>query len=310
MFGYVRPDAEELRVRDYAYYRAVYCGLCRTMAKEVSPLLSFSLRYDFVLLVMVRMLLTDERGEVGRERCPFRPLKKRPVLLPCGALSYAARCSAVLGYDVVCDNIDDEHGAKRLLYRCIRPAFGAFRKKAEKPADGLPAVPEDVIGEQLTAQKRLEEENTASPDAAAEPFGLLLSAVFSAGLDGERKRIAESVGNHIGRFIYLCDALDDVSEDEKEGGYNPLLSAAKQAGMTGETWLSENRERLFCAMRLEAGNAYRALALIENAEEHPAWPCIENILTRGLDPERTLSGDKKHRNDEKRMRKSIHDGSV
>ena len=310
MFGYVRPDAEELRVRDYSYYRAVYCGLCRAMAKEISPLLSFSLRYDFVLLVMARMLLTEEQGAVGRERCPFHPLKKRPVLLPCEALSYTARCSAILGYDVVCDNIDDERGMKRFLYRCIRPMFGIFRKKARKRGEGNTAVPESVIEAALDAQKCLEIAGEASPDAAAEPFGELLSAVFSAGLDGEASRIAASVGRHVGRYIYLCDALDDAAEDETEGSYNPLLRAAEQAGQTRDQWLSENRERLYCAMRLEAGSAYRALALVEHAEAHPAWACIENILTRGLEPERALKESRKDRNNEKKMRKSIHDGSV
>ena len=40
MFGYIRPLAAELRVKEYAYYRAVYCGVCKSMEKTVSPLLS------------------------------------------------------------------------------------------------------------------------------------------------------------------------------------------------------------------------------------------------------------------------------
>ena len=33
MYGYVRTHAPELKVREQEYYRAVYCGLCRTMGK-------------------------------------------------------------------------------------------------------------------------------------------------------------------------------------------------------------------------------------------------------------------------------------
>ena len=45
MFGYLRPLTAELRVKEYAYYRAVYCGVCKSMEKNVSPLLSMTLRY-------------------------------------------------------------------------------------------------------------------------------------------------------------------------------------------------------------------------------------------------------------------------
>ena len=33
MFGYVKTVRGELRIREYEYYRASYCGLCRAMGK-------------------------------------------------------------------------------------------------------------------------------------------------------------------------------------------------------------------------------------------------------------------------------------
>ena len=33
MFGYVKPDSGELRVKDYDFYRATYCGICREMGR-------------------------------------------------------------------------------------------------------------------------------------------------------------------------------------------------------------------------------------------------------------------------------------
>ena len=38
-----------------------------------------------------------------------------------------------------------------------------------------------------------------------------------------KKLIAENCGYHIGRFIYLADAFDDILQDEKSGNYNPFI---------------------------------------------------------------------------------------
>ena len=301
MFGYVRPAAEELRVREYAYYRAGYCGLCKTMAKRVSPLFSLSLRYDFVALVLVRMLLAGDKGEIVRSRCAANPLKKRPTMKENPELLYTARVGAVLGYYGVLDNCGDEHGLKKLGYTLIRPLFSHFRKKAQRGE----ALPAEEILRGIEEQAALESRSEPSPDAAAEPFGHLLGSIFSFGLSGEAERIARSVGEHLGKYIYLCDAVDDLSDDEKEGKYNPLLLSAQKDGKSPGEWLSENREALYLAMRMHAGDAYRALSLIPRAENHPAWACLENIFTLGLAPERAFSKEEK-----KRLKKTIHDGSV
>ena len=38
MFGYVRPRKDELKVRDWEAYQAVYCGLCHTLGRRELPL--------------------------------------------------------------------------------------------------------------------------------------------------------------------------------------------------------------------------------------------------------------------------------
>ena len=41
MFGYVKPDKENLLVKELALYKAVYCGLCDAIKKKVSFFLPF-----------------------------------------------------------------------------------------------------------------------------------------------------------------------------------------------------------------------------------------------------------------------------
>ena len=281
MFGYIRPFSAELRVKEYAYYRAVYCGICRSMEKTVSPLLSMTLRYDFVLLVTVRMLLSGETGTLRSARCLANPLRKKTVLSDCEALGYTARCAALLTHYGVLDNIADERGIKRLAYRLLSLPAAAMRKKALRQDDTLPPL-DGIIREQLSTLAALEKAGETSADAAAEPFAELLGEMFAHGFDGPEYRIAHAVGSSVGRCIYLLDALDDAPADEEDGSYNPFVLQAKEAGIPVRDYLSEHRERIENAILLCCSAAHRALALADRCEEHPAWPCIENLLSLGI----------------------------
>ena len=50
MFGYVRPYKPELKVRDYESFRAMYCGLCRTLRKRHGVTGRLTLSYDMTFL--------------------------------------------------------------------------------------------------------------------------------------------------------------------------------------------------------------------------------------------------------------------
>ena len=309
MFGYIRVSADDLKVRDFRYYRAVYCGLCRSMAREISPLFALTLRFDFVLLILVRMSLTGERGAIEKKRCIIHPLHRHPSMADNEELRYAARCAAVLTDDVVADHIQDEKGLKRTGYRVLRPLTRRWSNKAKKK--GLPAGLVESVSEQLEAQACLERKKEPVPDAAAEPFGRLLSLLFSAGLNGENARIAGEIGKHVGRFIYLTDALDDAEEDEKDGKYNPFVLAAEEEKKPLSTWLSEQKDSILTALQMEGVSSMRALELSENQEKTPARACAENIFVCGMHGDSVLHMTRKERKAEKRtMRKRIHDGSV
>ncbi len=281
MFGYIRPLTAELRVKEYAYYRAAYCGVCKSMEKNVSPLLSMTLRYDFVLLVMVRMLLCGETGALRPMRCLANPLRKKTMLADCEELRYTAHAAALLTHYGVLDNIADERGIKRLAYRMLSLPTASMRKKALRCDPGL--LPLDgCMQTELAALTTLEHAHESSPDAAAEPFGHLLGAMFSHGLCGSAQRIADTVGCAVGRCIYLMDAADDAPEDEKNGAYNPFVQQAKEMGISVTDYLRTHRGRIENAILLSCKSAYHALLLADGCETHPAWPCIENLLTLGI----------------------------
>ena len=52
MFGYILPDKPELKVKELDIYNAYYCGICRSIKKNVGNIPRFSLTYDFAFLSM------------------------------------------------------------------------------------------------------------------------------------------------------------------------------------------------------------------------------------------------------------------
>ena len=216
MFGYVREYPPELKLKHHVLYRAVYCGLCKSMGRCTGFCSRVTLSYDGVFLALVRMALEKTKPEIQPERCFLHPFKRHPMLRQNAVLAYSARVSALLVYGKVADDVADTRGAKRMLYRMAQPFAAHFRKKAG--LEGLRAL----VQQQLTQLSAYEAEPGDSFDKPADLFGVVCAECFSFGLEGEQKLLARNVGSHVGRWIYAADALDDFEKDRKCGTYNPF----------------------------------------------------------------------------------------
>ena len=216
MFGYVKPRADDLLVKEYAFFRAAYCGVCRAMRKETGFLSSFALSYDIVFLAVCRMLLTDRHTCAKRCHCIAQPCRANSCLTENDALPFAARISAVLLYEKCLDDKKDR-GGHRLRASLMLPTFRRAAKRASLPF--LSRETEACLAE-LSA---LEEARVASIDQPAAVFGDLLGLCFAEGLEGEEYTTFYNVGYHLGVFIYAADAADDYAEDKKSGSYNPYV---------------------------------------------------------------------------------------
>lgn len=91
--------------------------------------------------------------------------------------------------------------------------------------------------------------------------------------DEDQRRVLSRLGYLLGRFVYLADALDDLSADQKKGRYNPFL----QAG--GPSHLGELQQQCRGSLYLTIGEVERTWQLLR--VRHFA-PILENILTLGL----------------------------
>lgn len=222
MFGYVRTVNAELKMKEYDLYRATYCGLCRSMGKCTGQCSRMTLNYDFVFLALTRYAIEPCSVKFKGRRCLAHPFKKRDNMERNPILDYCAGASAILNYQKLLDDLHDEKGAKKLRAIMLRPFVSRSRKKALKKDPTLKEL-DKKIEEKLSELSKIENSEQIGVDVPAACFGDILGEIMAHGYDGMNRRIAFELGRHVGSWIYVADALDDMREDLKKGRYNPLL---------------------------------------------------------------------------------------
>lgn len=287
MFGYVRINKPELKVREYEFYRSTYCGLCRAMGKCTGQCSRLTLSYDLTFLALVRMGASGEKPDIGKAPCLAHPLQKKTYLKRSPTLDYCAAASALLNYHKVKDNISDEKGLKKLAALAALPFAAHIRRRALKM--GLSSL-DLSISQKLSELSKTESEAKPSVDEPAKIFGELLADIFSFGTEGDRARILRALGMSVGRWIYIADALDDWRSDARNGGYNPFILLYGKEPPT-----DQELDGIRIAVKNELISAEAALDLMD-IEDKDIKNTVENILFLGLPAkieELTLSLKKK-----------------
>lgn len=270
MFGYIKPFIPDMRVREHELYRAVYCGLCRSMGKHTGCTSRLTLSYDFTFLAAVRLALEKTDRKVKVTRCAASPLKVRPIMDDNPTLAYCSAVAAILTKAKVEDDVCDSRGSKRLKAKLLMPPANSMAKKALKYDSTLPT---ERIYEGLSRLSKLESELCPSLDTVADCFGDILSEVFSHGLEGGEKHIAASLGRCIGRIVYVLDAADDRERDLENKNYNPLNIE------------NISSDALSQAVRLELYKAEAAVDLIDFEGSPELSEIIKNIIYEGIPKE-------------------------
>ena len=272
MFGYVKPVSPELLVREYEFYRAVYCGICRSMRRHTGIGSTVTLSYDSVFLALVRMLyLPDSEIGVESHRCIAHPLKKRAMLKENSAIEYTARAFAILTYYKMADDLHDERGLKRLCVGAVRPIASGARRRA-----GLHTL-SDTVKRKLAEISGLEDARCASIDKPAALFGELLGEIFASGLSEEDRLVPYEVGYHLGKFIYCADAAEDYESDARTGKYNPYVLLYGAGELT-----PDNKASIKCGLLLECRKIEAAVNLLPFGSRATIENIIQNIIYLGL----------------------------
>lgn len=271
MFGYVRTVNAELKVKEHDLYKATYCGLCRSMGKCTGQCSRMTLNYDFVFLALVRYAISPCEVKFKGRRCLAHPFFKRDSMERNEILDYSSKASAILNYQKVLDDLNDEKGAKKLRALLLRPFVAHSRKKAIKKDPSLISL-DETVSKKLKELSLLEKSDSTGVDAPAACFGEILGEIMSFGFEGTDKRIAFELGRHVGAWIYVADALDDMREDAKKGRYNPFLKLY-DGRLPNENELS----LIYDATKNNLLSAESAFDLIDIDDE-----AIKNILSNVL----------------------------
>ena len=215
MFGYVRPSDRRLSEQEREAFRAAYCGLCHALGKRYGLAGRMILNYDLTFLAMV---LSDGAGRAECRRCAIHPVKGCPCAEGDPALNTAADMSVILTYWQLRDGVADHGFWGGLKYRIasvlLRPAYRKARERRPRFDAGTKA--------HLANLAALERERCSSLDAPADAFAKLLALAAEEVSDPVRRRVTAQLLYHLGRWVYLVDAADDLRADIKSGGYNPL----------------------------------------------------------------------------------------
>ncbi len=270
MFGYVKPNIPELRVREKERYEAWYCGLCRSLGKRYGQKARLLLSYDCAFLAMFLSSVRGESSSCEKHICPVHPLRKKKLMVrrENPALDYASDVCLILAKFKLKDDVRDGRPLKKALSLPLLRAF----KKAKKRLPEVYAAVEKSVGDLAAVEKDM----TSSPDIAANTSGEMLRAIMAnAPLPEELpaiediRRILPELGFFIGRAVYLLDAWDDREKDAKKKLYNPFnLSGMKE----------EDAE---FAINISVNSAISAYNLLQE-RLHSDRGVLDNIFYEGL----------------------------
>lgn len=264
MFGYVQVRKPELKIKDYEIYQGFYCGLCYVLRKKYGFLGQMTLTYDMTFLVVLFSSVYQVPTERRRMRCMAHPGRKH-LRLYNEFTEYAAHMNMVLTYYHWKDDREDEASKKAWL------GMKLYRGKKNRAA-GLFGRQEACMVSALQQLSELERRGERNIFLLADCFGELMRGLFSYKEDVFSDYFAE-LGYHLGRFIYLMDALDDLEEDEKKGCFNPLFYHREHRDPRDFMgWIAD----ILLDEMAAAGAAYQKLPCVEYAD------ILGNILYAGV----------------------------
>ena len=269
MFGYVRPAPDRLSAEDKERFQGAYCGLCHTLGKRYGWRARLFLNYDLTFLAM---LLEKQSCVICRKRCAMHPICKRPCVACSSALDTAADLSVILTWWQIQDGIADHGFWGGLKYRAASLLLRRAYRKAKKARPDFDGHTQKCLRELA----KLEGEQCASVDAVADTFARLLAGAASGEEDHTRRRVLEQMLYHLGRWIYLADAADDLKKDLRNGSYNPLPLRYE---LQGDALTQESRQELANTM----DQSIRVMAAaFELADFGDYTAIIESVVYEGL----------------------------
>ena len=313
MLGYVKIDKGELKVREYEVYTGYYCGVCKSIGRRYGQLPRMVLSYDAAFLAILLASLSDESDTPVQEHCIAHPVIKKKTVIRNRAIDYAGDVMLILAWYKLADDAADEGKVyakpvmlmmKRIFRRlnslypelcssvkCHLSALSALEREKcasiDMSAEAFSKIMEDIFTEGLQAVYGSEPPQQTSPGADRSDPGISGASGMQnrpcgfASPGSDTRELLARAGYHLGKWVYMIDAVDDIEENIESGAYNPLLFRFK-FDAANET-ADEFRARIEPDLRF---NLYHYLAMLSRCTDsldiRKNAGIIENVIYFGL----------------------------
>lgn len=269
MFGYVKTDTPNMYVKDTVLYKAMYCGLCKGIGCSCGVKGRFALNYDLTFLSLLLHNLMDIDVEVKSERCIVHWIRKRDVASVDELTKQIGALNVILAYHKLNDDVIDSGKGK-----IKRSFFNKPYKRAKKAQPKLDLIVKNRYKDLLDYEKT----NGDSIDLSADPFGNMLVDIVEE-IVGERcDQALKDLAYHLGKWIYLIDALDDFDKDLVKNNYNVFVNTYKQHRSKCELLTNEREDIEFVFGSI----LNRIKELVKQLNYKFNHDLIDNVLINGL----------------------------
>lgn len=236
MYGYIIPDKPNMLIKDFTFFRAFYCGFCKSIGASCGQIARFGTNYDMTFFNILLHNVLDKEIQINNEACILNPVKKKPVVANDDLTEKVVDINTLMFYYKVEDDYIDGNKSRALaLMPIVKP-------KAKRAMKKMPEI-NKILKDNFELLRKMESENEASIDKVAEPFSVIISEVAKIILGEKNNDDIQNLCYNLGKWVYLMDALDDIEDDYKNNRYNPFL--AKFHNFENRTqFLETNRQDL------------------------------------------------------------------
>ena len=216
MFGYVYPSKIDLTFRDFFKFRAYYCGVCKSLKKNYGEFSRLCLNYDITFLALLLSSVYTDSENPTYEKCIVSPLKNKKIIIN-EYTDYSASINILLAYNKLLDNyIDDKSLAALIGSKLLNKNYIIARNKYPEK--------EVILKKCLKELSELELKGNSTIDELSEIFAKALAELFVYNSNYKYSESLRKIGFYIGKYIYILDCFDDLSDDIKKKRFNPLIS--------------------------------------------------------------------------------------
>lgn len=303
MFGYLKPYTAELKEKHNQEYKQMYCGLCHGLRKNLGILGSCFLSNECTfLLVFLDALMEESEASDVCFRCTVNPIEKKHAKLNPKLLSYVS----FVNYHLTLLSFRDHYLDSRFLKRWFFKACYYYLAKRRKYKRQLAAYSE--IAERITSACdqliQLETVAGSSYDDCSRQMGQLLADVVASCPSISAETLSSGVlplAHHLGMWVYLIDAYDDLEKDDKHGSFNPLRSFLAADENDPIKTCRQLGELMLNLMHIILCSLAKTIHFYRHAE------ILENIIDCGTSCAAGNAKNRKKRKDKKNGKSKSHD---